>query len=163
MSEIPVRKAADLLGAFLDQNLSTKAAQTSSFFKSWRHAVGQRLASHSKIADIQNGILIVETDHPAWIQLLQLREAEILSFMKINFPDFPVRALIFKLNNQYFPSRGRASEEPSEPPDDAVPTHSTAEIKDEKLKQSLERLKQAYQERLNERQPQKPSPRKKKE
>ena len=33
---------------------------------------GSQLADHSKILDLKNGILIVETDHPGRIQLFQM-------------------------------------------------------------------------------------------
>ena len=32
---------------------------------------GRNLATHSRVVDFKNGILLVEADHPGWIQLLQ--------------------------------------------------------------------------------------------
>ena len=36
------------------------------------------LAAHSRLVDVQNGILLVEVDHPGWLQMLQLRKAALL-------------------------------------------------------------------------------------
>ena len=32
--------------------------------------IGWKMAGHSKVIDLQNGILLIEADHPGWIQML---------------------------------------------------------------------------------------------
>jgi predicted nucleic acid-binding Zn ribbon protein len=47
-------------------------------FLGWKGLVGEALAAHSRLVDVQNGILLVEVDHPGWLQMLQLRKAVLL-------------------------------------------------------------------------------------
>lgn len=59
---------------------------------------GSQLADHSKIIDLKEGILIVETDHPGRIQMFQLYKNYILNGMKQKIPGIPIRNIVFKLN-----------------------------------------------------------------
>ncbi|MBO7123860.1 MAG: DUF721 domain-containing protein [Treponema sp.] len=40
---------------------------------------GEKLAAHSSIVDLKNGILLVESDHPGWNQMLQMHKKFILT------------------------------------------------------------------------------------
>ena len=35
-----------------------------------RIPLGERLASNTRVLDLKNGVLIIESDHPGWIQYL---------------------------------------------------------------------------------------------
>ncbi len=58
---------------------------------------GKNLASHSKIVDFKNGILLVEADHSSWLQMLQLHQKYILGSIQRRFPDLNVSTLAFRL------------------------------------------------------------------
>ncbi|MBR4374088.1 MAG: DUF721 domain-containing protein [Treponema sp.] len=58
---------------------------------------GKNLASHSKIVDFRNGILLVEADHSSWLQMLQLHKKYILGCIQRRFPDLAVSTLAFRL------------------------------------------------------------------
>jgi predicted nucleic acid-binding Zn ribbon protein len=58
---------------------------------------GQRLADHSRILDVKNGVLIIETDHPGWTQLLQIHRAYIITGLQRLVPAEGIRALAFRL------------------------------------------------------------------
>ena len=58
---------------------------------------GRNLASHSKIIDFKNGILLVEADHSSWLQMLQLHQKYILGSIQRRFPDLKVSTLAFRL------------------------------------------------------------------
>lgn len=70
---------------------------------SWRKVVesinpdGNKLAAHSKISDLKNGILLVETDHPGWIQMLKIHEKYILKGIRNLNKDVKIFSLAFKL------------------------------------------------------------------
>ena len=53
--------------------------------------------THSRIADLSAGLLTVEADHAAWLQLLQWHQGEILSRLQRSFPTLSIRALQFRL------------------------------------------------------------------
>lgn len=70
---------------------------------SWRKVVetinpdGNKLSAHSKISDLKNGILLIETDHPGWIQMLKIHEKYILKGLRNLNKDVKIYSLAFKL------------------------------------------------------------------
>lgn len=58
---------------------------------------GDKLASHSEVVDFKNGQLLVQADHPGWIQALQLYSKFIIRGMNMNMPDFKVDSMVFRL------------------------------------------------------------------
>ena len=40
--------------------------------------VGQNLYDHSSVCELKNGILLIEADHPGWIQMLQMNSQYII-------------------------------------------------------------------------------------
>ncbi len=61
---------------------------------------GQNLAEHSKVVDLKNGILIIEVEHPGWIELLQLHKKFILKGLNMNMPSLKIKNLGFKLKKK---------------------------------------------------------------
>ena len=59
--------------------------------------MGKNLASHSRIIDIKNGILLVEADHSAWLQILQLHKKFILGSLQRRFPELQISTLAFRV------------------------------------------------------------------
>ncbi len=165
MARIPIRSASDVLASFMDRDLADKAERASGFFRSWKQVVGERLSAHSRVAEVERGIVIVEADHPSWIQLLQLREEEILSAIKRDWPELKVRAVAFRLGSgdltraqggaDHTPARTDERERESMPAEELAEDDSTTEgagnggsppikvIKDERLKSALERLRES--------------------
>ena len=60
-------------------------------------STGQNLASHSRVVDLKNGVLLVEADHPGWIELLQLYKQFILTGLKKAEKDIKIETIAFKL------------------------------------------------------------------
>lgn len=58
---------------------------------------GSQLFDHSRIVDLKNETLIVETDHPGRIQMFQMYKRYILNGLKKAIPDIPVSNIVFKL------------------------------------------------------------------
>jgi hypothetical protein len=61
---------------------------------------GQNLYDHSKIIDLKNGILLIEVDHPGWIQLFQVAQNYILKGFKKSAPELKISVLSFRLKGQ---------------------------------------------------------------
>ena len=76
---------------------------------------GQNLADHSRVVDLKNGVLLIEADHPGWIELLQLHKKYILTGIGIEAPELKVDTLAFKLKGKgkdlYGGLLGKQSEE----------------------------------------------------
>ena len=58
---------------------------------------GRNIASHTRVLDLKNGILLVEADHPGWIELVQLHKKFILKGLKMEVPELKIETLAFKL------------------------------------------------------------------
>ena len=96
MDDLRARKASEIIGAILSPEVAVKAGTWSRFFGSWERAAGDRLSAHSRPVDVRNGIVIVEADHPGWVQLLQLEQRRILEAIKRSFPELGITGIAFK-------------------------------------------------------------------
>lgn len=79
---------------------------------------GPKLAGHTKVVDLKNGILLVETDHPGWNQILQNYKDFILKGLKMKIKDLEINSLAFKvkgtsvsLSESYEESKKRQQQE----------------------------------------------------
>ena len=63
-----------------------------------RIPIGQRLASNTRVVDLKNGVLLVETDHPGWIQYLNMYKNFILKGLKMQIPELQIKTLAFRLS-----------------------------------------------------------------
>ncbi len=77
------------------------------FYSSWKKVVtkiskesdkefGQKLYEHSSVIDIKNETLFVETDHPAWSQMMQFYTNFILKGLKIYVPEMKINSIVFR-------------------------------------------------------------------
>ena len=67
--------------------------------KKEQNKTGLLLASHSDVVDLKNGILLVETDHPAYIQMMMMYKDYILKGLKKNYPELNIKSVCYKLKN----------------------------------------------------------------
>lgn len=71
--------------------------------KAWQETVskisvnGEKLAAHSSVADLKNGILLIESDHPGWNQMLQMHKKFILTGMNRLCGGMKIESLAFKV------------------------------------------------------------------
>ena len=56
-------------------------------FDLWPELIGEEAAEHLKIQNVKGKTLLLEADHPGWVQVAQLRKKEILEKIKAKFPD----------------------------------------------------------------------------
>jgi len=94
---IHIRKASEILAALFNDETQQKGELYSSIFKDWKYVVGPKLSAHSKISNIKNNIVIVEVEHPGWLQLLQVQEKNILSKLQNKNPGLKLRGVSFKI------------------------------------------------------------------
>ena len=110
-----MKKAGELLGSFFDRELMRSAQSYSEFFSAWKRIVGDHIAAHSRIVELEKTVLVVEADHPGWIQLIQMRRTSILDAIRGQFPDLTVTAISIKLKkNGASPTESVPNERPIE-------------------------------------------------
>ena len=102
----------------------SKLEQNNNLLKFWRTTLesirsnakngenlGANLYSHSRIIDLKNGILLVEADHPGWIQTLRLYQKYILKGLNQKIPDLKISSLAFRLKGTNAELHSNISEE----------------------------------------------------
>jgi hypothetical protein len=60
-------------------------------------------ADHSRVLDLYQGVLQVETDHPGWLQIFQLKQNVILADVRARFPGLTVTGIAFRLSRGPLP------------------------------------------------------------
>lgn len=96
---------AQIISSFFENIENQKLESTSKILVAWKNTVqkisgnGAQLFDHSRIVDLKNGILLVETDHPAWSQMLQFHKKFILTGLnKICADDTnKIESLVFRV------------------------------------------------------------------
>lgn len=73
--------------------------------------LGSNLYTHSRIIDLKNGILLVEADHPGWIQTLRLYQKYILNGLMRKLPNLKISSLAFRLRGTNLELHTQISEE----------------------------------------------------
>jgi hypothetical protein len=132
-----MKSAGELLSTFMDRDLAEKARVSSGLFRSWRQVAGERLSAHSRIVEFERGTVFVEADHPSWIQLLQMRQEEILLSIKNSWPELQVRGLAFRLANAD-PHTPKPENPGAAAPAAAEPTSESSGERDDKSKENSE-------------------------
>ncbi|MGI5172684.1 DUF721 domain-containing protein [Treponema sp. OMZ 840] len=101
--DFSVQSASDLLNTFFTDVFSCAAGEKGGLERSWNTVLqkipndGEKLAAHSRIIDLKNDILFLETDHSGWIQLFGLYKKRILAALKKEFPELTVNGFSFSL------------------------------------------------------------------
>lgn len=63
---------------------------------------------HCRVSGLASGVLTVEADHAAWLQLLQWHQGELVDRLAATFPSLGIRAVQFRLSRP-----GEAVERPN--------------------------------------------------
>lgn len=79
-------RAGDLLKQVLARAGFDPDAPEARIYQVWDDILGHDLAGRARLRDIDRGRLVVEVDHPAWMQLVQMRQRRILRRVARRFP-----------------------------------------------------------------------------
>lgn len=109
-SDDNVVKASAMIEAAFTNIEKSKFEQSGSILKYWRivlesikssarngENLGKNLASHSRVIDLKNGILLVEADHPAWIQTLKIYQKYIIKGLNMRISNLKISSMAFRL------------------------------------------------------------------
>lgn len=95
--------AADMITRVFSNIDRASIEKATKLFSAWKETVlkingyGEKLAAHTKVIDLKNGVLLVETDHPGWSQILQLNEDFIIRGLNWKAPKLGVKNLMLRL------------------------------------------------------------------
>jgi len=159
-----MRKAGDIISGLFKQRFGEdfmeNARLSAELFNSWEKTVCQvwprgddqksedipAAAVHSRIKELERGVLFVEADHPGWIQILQTRQAELLQAVQRRCPALEIRGIAFRLSRE----PGQAGrKEPAEAgiKEKAKATASQNVGKDEEFYSALRGLEESVKKR----------------
>jgi hypothetical protein len=155
-----MKTAGDILSTLFDERFMKKAKVFSKFFDSCTDITAKNeiaaASAHSRIKDLDRGILLVEIDHPGWKQILQTKQTVLLNDFRCQFPELGISGISFTL--------GYSSPDKSEPQSESAQETKIAEemsaeaeisadfeptakgydaIKDEDFKETLKKLGQS--------------------
>jgi hypothetical protein len=85
-----VKKAAEILARLLDKGPAS-ALPFPSLFGGWQEIAGPSLAEHCRAYEVRHRCLLVEADHPGWMQLLLMQKKAILARLRQRFPQLGLR------------------------------------------------------------------------
>jgi len=81
-----VKSVGDLLKEYLREKGWLSGNPYEPLFRDWEKIAGKALAAHARLVDVRNNILLIEVDHPGWLQMLQLRKAALLEAARKTAP-----------------------------------------------------------------------------
>jgi len=152
-----------ILSSFIDEGFVKKAKGYSNLFDSWEDISAKNgiaaAAAHSRIIELDKGILLIETDHPGWKQILQTKQSKLLNDFHIRFPDMDISGISFilgrsKPSSEILTKEIQIPEQPvvvkkiSDKTDETLADDLDA-IKNDELREILLRLGQTIAEREN--------------
>jgi hypothetical protein len=126
---VEVKKAGDLLSCFFDEHTVEAAGRLSQFFSAWDAITREQwifsAASHSQIVELERNVILIEADHPGWIQILQTKQEGLLASFQRRFPSLAITGISFRLSRFPIRARSEVSERRAIPPQ-AIPAKSEA-------------------------------------
>jgi predicted nucleic acid-binding Zn ribbon protein len=81
-----MRKVGDLLKEYLRDKGWLESNPYDPLFRQWEKIAGKAVSDHARLIDVRDGILLVEVDHPGWLQMLQLRKEALLKAARAAAP-----------------------------------------------------------------------------
>lgn len=88
-----MKKASEIIDKMLENSAIESAASYTSLFRGWEGVAGRDIASHSRIVDVKNGTAVLEADHPAWLQIIQLKQKHILHKIQKMYPELKIESI----------------------------------------------------------------------
>ena len=85
-----MKKAAELLALLLDKG-PPGALPFPALFGGWQELAGPSLAGHCRAYEVRHRCLLVECDHPGWMQLLLIQKKPILAKIRQRCPQLGMR------------------------------------------------------------------------
>ena len=103
-----MKRAGDLLSEFFkdhfDQATIENGRRTAGLFSSWDAAAKavniSAAADHSRIREFEHKVLVVEAEHPGWVQLLQTKQRQLLNYVQLKFPELDIQGISFCLSRE---------------------------------------------------------------
>jgi hypothetical protein len=117
INEQSVITAADMITQVFSNIDKADAENSNRLLGTWKavvskiHKYGEKIAAHTELIELKNGVLLVETDHPGWIQIVQMYSKFILTGLERAVPELKISSLAFRLKGSDFSLCGKTYDE----------------------------------------------------
>jgi predicted nucleic acid-binding Zn ribbon protein len=95
-----LRKVGDILKDYLRERGWLTGNPYAPLFNDWNRIAGTGLASHARLVDVREGFMIVEVDHPGWMQMARMQKHTLLSAARAAAPEARITDIRFLLGGQ---------------------------------------------------------------
>ncbi len=92
-----VKRAADIVTSLFSTLDGNRMREANEFFGNWRSLVGEKLAAHSRVVDVDRGVVVVEVDHPGWSQQLSFIKKRVVSDLSRVFPALGIKSMVVRV------------------------------------------------------------------
>ncbi|OQX29124.1 MAG: hypothetical protein B0D92_05410 [Spirochaeta sp. LUC14_002_19_P3] len=82
----PFVQAGEVLNGLFEKYIPSATGEYTTLTSGWSQIAGNELSFHVIPKDVVNGILVLEADHPGWIQKFRMEERKILKIIKKKYP-----------------------------------------------------------------------------
>ena len=86
-----MKQIGDVLKELFETLSTEEAGKYQGIFRKWEEIIGHDLADHAKIKDIDRDRIVVEVDHPGWMQQFQMKQRYFLKIVQNRYPDLGIR------------------------------------------------------------------------
>ena len=99
-----MKRAGEILVSFFDEGIIEKPGEEWNIFTAsvWSELLEScglfQGISHSRIIDLEKSILLIEVDHPGWIQLFQTKKRDLLIAVQKRFPEILLTEISLRLS-----------------------------------------------------------------
>jgi hypothetical protein len=154
-----MKRAGELLSVFFDEKLLKKAKNYSDLFSSWTWITEKSgiaaAAGYSRLKEFERGVILIEADHPGWVQILLNKEQGLLKNTRRLFPELDIRGISFMLSRNFpapdteaEPDNSAGTAEPVFDLPESAPKFDTYEkIKDQQFRDTLKQLEKSIRKR----------------
>ncbi len=137
-----MERAGEILRRFLRRQVMREAGQMAAIVEGWRQSVGNPHGMHTRVVDLQGETLVVEVDHTARIQLLQMKRTDILRGIRSAAPRTTITDIRYRVAPGGVGAGAAAAAgtraDGAAPAGDAV--SAEVEMENEELREALRRL-----------------------
>lgn len=88
-----MKKASDLVKKFIESIENHPVGANTVIFRDWQSIAGIDLASHSEVVEVEDGVVLIKVDHPAWLQMFGMEKRKILRKLQHQYPELEIKAV----------------------------------------------------------------------
>lgn len=81
----------DILSQFMETLDYSDYDKEQKIENTWEKIAGSKISSHSKIKEIKNNVLVIEVEHPGWIQYILFEKKNIIGRINKKFPELNIK------------------------------------------------------------------------